>query len=45
MSSDTSPPGTLRDTIGTGARDLSGIWWWFLILGVLWTLFGMWPGT
>jgi uncharacterized membrane protein HdeD (DUF308 family) len=21
-------------------RDLSGVWWWFLTLGVLWTLFG-----
>jgi len=24
-----------------GVRDLSGIWWWFLLLGILWTLFGM----
>jgi uncharacterized membrane protein HdeD (DUF308 family) len=22
-------------------RDLSGVWWWFLTLGVLWTLLGM----
>jgi uncharacterized membrane protein HdeD (DUF308 family) len=25
----------------TGARELSAVWWWFLILGVLWTWFGM----
>jgi uncharacterized membrane protein HdeD (DUF308 family) len=24
-----------------GVRDLSAIWWWFLTLGILWTLFGM----
>jgi uncharacterized membrane protein HdeD (DUF308 family) len=24
-----------------GARELSGYWEWFLILGILWTLFGM----
>jgi uncharacterized membrane protein HdeD (DUF308 family) len=41
MTSDTRPPGTLRDTIGTGAREVSGIWWWFLLLGVLWTWFGL----
>ncbi len=41
MRSDTRPPGTLRDTMRAGVRDLSAVWWWFLILGVLWTLFGM----
>jgi uncharacterized membrane protein HdeD (DUF308 family) len=24
-----------------GVRDVSAVWWWFLILGVFWTLFGM----
>jgi uncharacterized membrane protein HdeD (DUF308 family) len=24
-----------------GVRDLSALWWWFLLLGVVWTLFGM----
>ena len=31
----------MRDSVRTGVRDLSGIWWWFLLLGILWTLFGM----
>jgi len=31
----------MRETVRTGVRDLSVIWWWFLILGVLWTWFGM----
>jgi len=25
----------------SGIRTLSGVWWWFLLLGILWTLFGM----
>src|SRR6266511_5951032 len=41
MTSDATPSGTLRDTMRAGVRDLSAIWWWFLSLGVLWTLFGM----
>jgi hypothetical protein len=41
MRSDTRPPETPRDTIRTGAREVSGIWWWFVLLGVLWTLFGL----
>ncbi len=41
MTSDTTPSGTLRDTMRAGVRDLSAVWWWFLTLGVLWTLFGM----
>ncbi len=41
MSSQATPSGTLRDTVRAGVRDLSAIWWWFLILGILWTWFGM----
>jgi uncharacterized membrane protein HdeD (DUF308 family) len=41
MTSDTRPPDTLRDTMRTGAREVSGIWWWFLLLGILWTWFGL----
>jgi uncharacterized membrane protein HdeD (DUF308 family) len=41
MASDAPPSGTLRDTVRAGVRDLSAVWWWFLILGVVWTLFGM----
>src|SRR6266540_475130 len=37
MTSDATPSGTMR----AGVQDLSAIWWWFLVLGVLWTLFGM----
>jgi uncharacterized membrane protein HdeD (DUF308 family) len=39
--SDATPSSPLRDTMRAGVRDLSAIWWWFLTLGVLWTLFGM----
>jgi uncharacterized membrane protein HdeD (DUF308 family) len=31
----------LREAMRTGARELSGYWGWFLILGILWTGFGM----
>ena len=41
MTTDTRPPGTLRDTMRTGVREASGIWWWFVLLGVLWTWFGL----
>jgi uncharacterized membrane protein HdeD (DUF308 family) len=40
MTSDAAPASTLRDTVRAGVRDLSGVWWWFLALGVAWTLFG-----
>jgi uncharacterized membrane protein HdeD (DUF308 family) len=39
--SDAPPSSTLQATIRAGVRDVSAIWWWFLSLGVLWTLFGM----
>ena len=38
--SNTRPSNAFQDAIRTGARDLSAVWWWFLALGVLWTLFG-----
>jgi uncharacterized membrane protein HdeD (DUF308 family) len=43
MTSNTSTASTsnaFQDAIRAGMRDLSAIWWWFLSLGVLWTLFG-----
>jgi uncharacterized membrane protein HdeD (DUF308 family) len=40
MTSDATVPDTLRSTVRAGVRDLSAVWWWFLALGVLWTLFG-----
>lgn len=41
MTSDATPSDALRDTMRAGVRDLSAVWWSFLTLGVLWTLFGM----
>jgi uncharacterized membrane protein HdeD (DUF308 family) len=41
MTSDTTRPSMLQNALRAGARDLSVTWWWFLILGVLWTWFGM----
>ena len=41
MTSNVRPSDALQDAVGTGARTLSAVWWWFLILGVVWTLFGM----
>ena len=41
MTSNATPSDTLRSTVRAGVRDLSAVWWWFLSLGVLWTLFGM----
>ena len=37
----TSSPDALRDTVRAGVREASGVWWWFLILGILWTGLGM----
>src|SRR5829696_7490078 len=38
--SNTTPSNPVQDAIRAGVRDLSAVWWWFLSLGVLWTLFG-----
>ena len=43
MTSNTSTASTsnpFQDAVRSGVRDLSAVWWWFLGLGVLWTLFG-----
>jgi len=40
MTSNATPSDTLRSTVRSGVRDLSAVWWWFLSLGVAWTLFG-----
>ena len=39
VTSSTSTP--LQDAMRTGARELSGYWGWFLVLGILWIGFGM----
>ena len=31
----------LREAMRAGAREMSAMWWWFLLLGILWTWFGM----
>ena len=42
MTSDvTSSRTPLREAMRTGGRELSGDRGWFLVLGILWTLFGM----
>ena len=41
MTSDTRPPDTLRDAMRAEVQERSGVWWWYLILGVLWIGFGM----
>jgi uncharacterized membrane protein HdeD (DUF308 family) len=38
--SNARPSSTFQDAIRSGVRDLSAVWWWFLCLGVAWTLFG-----
>lgn len=41
MASEIGPVGALRDPVGTGVREVSAGWWWFLVLGILWIFFGM----
>ena len=38
--SNTTPSNPVQDAIRAGVRDLSAVWWWFMGLGILWTLFG-----
>jgi uncharacterized membrane protein HdeD (DUF308 family) len=38
--SNASTSNPFQDAVRSGVRDLSSVWWWFLTLGVLWTLFG-----
>jgi uncharacterized membrane protein HdeD (DUF308 family) len=38
--SNASTSNPVQDAVRSGVRDLSAVWWWFLTLGVLWTLFG-----
>ena len=40
MTSNATPSNPFQDAVRSGVRDLSSVWWWFLSLGVLWTLFG-----
>ena len=38
--SNATPSNPFQGAVRSGVRDLSAVWWWFLTLGVLWTLFG-----
>ncbi len=39
MASQATP--RLGDALRVGVQDVARVWWWFLLLGVLWILFGM----
>jgi uncharacterized membrane protein HdeD (DUF308 family) len=41
MTSALRPTDAVGDSVRTGVRQVSGVWWWFLILGILWTALGM----
>ncbi|GAB1690944.1 HdeD family acid-resistance protein [Krasilnikovia sp. M28-CT-15] len=41
MTSEVRDTDLARNSGQTQVREAPGVWWWFLILGVLWTWFGM----
>ena len=41
MTSTMRPEDGLRDALRAEVREVSGIWWWFLTLGIVWTGLGM----
>jgi uncharacterized membrane protein HdeD (DUF308 family) len=41
MTSDVRSRDVVRDAARTGVREVTAVWWWFLILGILWTGLGM----
>jgi uncharacterized membrane protein HdeD (DUF308 family) len=41
MTSDVRTRDVVRDAARSSVREVTAIWWWFLILGVLWTGLGM----
>jgi len=41
MTGNGSTGDVVRDAVRTGARELPAVWWWFLVLGILWTGLGM----
>jgi uncharacterized membrane protein HdeD (DUF308 family) len=38
---DPNPSTELRDILRGGVRDATRVWWWYLILGIAWTWYGM----
>jgi uncharacterized membrane protein HdeD (DUF308 family) len=41
MTSDVRRTDDLPGPVRTGMREVSAAWWWFLVLGILWTGLGM----
>ena len=41
QATDSRPSTQLGDTLRRGVREASGVWWWYLILGVAWIWYGM----
>jgi len=41
VTSDAASPDAFQTAARAGVRRVTAVWWWFLIVGVLWTLFGM----
>jgi uncharacterized membrane protein HdeD (DUF308 family) len=41
MVSSAASSGAMGSTPQPGMRSISAVWWWFLLLGVLWTWYGM----
>ena len=41
QATDSRPSTPLGDTLRRGVREASGVWWWYLILGVAWVWYGM----
>jgi hypothetical protein len=41
MTSDVRTRDVVRDAVRTGVHEVTAIWWWFLILGIVWTGLGM----
>lgn len=41
MTSDVRTRDVTRDPLRTGVHEVTAIWWWYLILGIVWTGLGM----
>jgi uncharacterized membrane protein HdeD (DUF308 family) len=41
MTSDVRTRDVVPDAVRTGVHEVTAIWWWFLILGIIWTGLGM----
>jgi uncharacterized membrane protein HdeD (DUF308 family) len=41
QSGDPIPTNDIRDIFRTGVREMSRVWWWYLIAGIAWVWYGM----